>query len=105
MSHECNCGCSDNSKPTNQGLQIIPRVEATPIVSKVELNISGMTCGHCVSAVSEELNSLPEVQDVEVILNTQGDSTAILSAQGQVTEDALRQAIEEAGYTLQSVRS
>ncbi|PRA04482.1 metal-binding protein [Arthrobacter sp. MYb229] len=103
MSHACNCGCSDNSKSTSQGLQIIPRPEATPIISQTELKISGMTCGHCVSSVTEELNEIPEVQNVEIILDAKGISTAILSTSGAVEQEIIRNAIEEAGYTLESV--
>ncbi|MGP9607763.1 MULTISPECIES: heavy-metal-associated domain-containing protein [unclassified Glutamicibacter] len=105
MSHACNCGCSDNSKPTSQGLQIIPRPEATPIISHTELKISGMTCGHCVSSVTEELKEIPEVQNVEIILDAKGVSTAIISTSGAVGQETIRQAVEEAGYPLESVGS
>ncbi|WP_404287509.1 heavy-metal-associated domain-containing protein [Glutamicibacter arilaitensis] len=103
MSHACNCGCSDNSKPSNQGLQIIPRPEAAPIMSHTELKISGMTCGHCVASVTEELKEIANVQNVEIILDAKGISTVIVSATGTIGQEKIRQAIDEAGYTLESI--
>jgi len=62
-----------------------------------------MTCGHCVSSVSEELKEIANVQDVEIILDAKGISTAMLSTSGTIDEEVLRAAVEEAGYTLESV--
>ena len=50
------------------------------------VNVSGMTCGHCVSSVSEELESLAGVEAVDVDLNAGGISTVtITSSQAPVT--------------------
>ncbi|MGP5048493.1 heavy-metal-associated domain-containing protein [Glutamicibacter bergerei] len=84
-------------------MQIIPRPDSTPVISQTELKISGMTCGHCVSSVSEELKEIANVQDVEIILDAKGISTAMLSTSGTIDEEVLRAAVEEAGYTLESV--
>jgi copper chaperone len=61
--------------------------------------VNGMTCGHCVSAVTEEVSAIADVTDVAVDL-----------ASGRVTVDSGRQvstaemaaAIDEAGYQLAS---
>jgi len=59
--------------------------------------VSGMTCGHCVSAVTMELSLLPSVTEVEVNLE---------SGQVNITSDAelepaqLAAAIDEAGYEI-----
>ena len=61
------------------------------------INVSGMTCGHCVSAVTMELSLLPTVTEVDVDLE---------SGQVRITSDAalepaqLATAIDEAGYEL-----
>ena len=61
------------------------------------INVSGMTCGHCVSAVTMELSLLPSVTEVDVDLE---------SGQVTITSDAaielaqLATAIDEAGYEL-----
>ena len=49
---------------------------AQEIDRTVELSINGMTCGHCVASVTEELKEVPGVLDVEVILNSGATSKA-----------------------------
>jgi copper chaperone CopZ len=62
--------------------------------------VAGMTCGHCVSAVTEELTALPGVQDVHVDLVPGGDSTVTVTSDAALTEGAVRGAVDEAGYEL-----
>ena len=59
--------------------------------------VQGMTCGHCVSSVTEEVRELPGVQDVDVDLDS-----GRLTVTGDAADDAaaIRSAVEEAGYTL-----
>jgi copper chaperone len=59
--------------------------------------VSGMTCGHCVASVTEEIGMLPGVSDVEVVLET--GAVTVTSAEPLV-EAAVRAAVEEAGYRL-----
>ena len=61
-----------------------------------ELKISGMTCGHCQSAVTSALKSVPGVQDVRVDL--QGGTAQV---QGQADHQALIAAVKEEGYDAQ----
>lgn len=104
MSHNCNCGCS-SEKNSNQGLQIIPREQSTPLTAHTELKISGMTCGHCVASVTEELKEIVGVQDVEVVLDAKGVSTATVTSASSLDEASIRSAIDEAGYTLEAINS
>ena len=53
---------------------------ATTIIS-----VSGMTCGHCVSAVSEELEALDGVEAVNVDLNAGGISTVTITSSGELS--------------------
>ena len=46
------------------------------------VNVSGMTCGHCVSAVSEELKALAGVEKVDIDLNAGGISTVTITSSG-----------------------
>ena len=62
--------------------------------------VTGMTCGHCVGAVTEELRTLPGVQDVSVDLNAGGTSAVTVTSGGALYEAAVRAAIDEAGYEL-----
>lgn len=59
--------------------------------------VNGMTCGHCVNAVSTELTALPGVTDVQVDLAT---GRVTVTSQGPLDADAVRAAVDEAGYDL-----
>ena len=61
--------------------------------------VEGMTCGHCAGAVREEVGSLPGVADVAV--DVEAGRVTVTSAD-PLDPDAVRAAVEEAGYTLVS---
>jgi copper chaperone len=59
--------------------------------------VTGMTCGHCVASVTEEISELPGVEAVDVVL----DSGAVTVTSSQPLEQqSVRAAVEEAGYQL-----
>ncbi|MGI8947789.1 MAG: heavy-metal-associated domain-containing protein [Ornithinimicrobium sp.] len=64
------------------------------------ISVSGMTCGHCTSAVSEELKEIDNVQDVRIDLVAGGDSPVEVDSVGELDQDAVRVAVTEAGYTM-----
>lgn len=64
------------------------------------VNVSGMTCGHCVRSVTEELAELEGVESVDVDLVAGGVSPVVVTSTRELTEDELREAVEEAGYTV-----
>jgi copper chaperone len=66
-------------------------------MSTATYTVVGMTCGHCVSAVTEEVAQLPGVTDVDVDLASGG---LTVTSQAPVEEAAIRAAVEEAGYTV-----
>jgi copper chaperone CopZ len=59
--------------------------------------IKGMTCGHCVSSVNTELSALPGVSDVQVDLTA---GTATVVSDQPLDQQAVRSAVDEAGYEL-----
>jgi len=61
--------------------------------------VAGMTCGHCVQSVTEEVGAIPGVSDLTVDLAT-GSMT--VTSEGEVAESDVRDAVVEAGYTLVS---
>lgn len=69
----------------------------------VTLNVSGMTCHHCVSSVKEELGEIAGVSNIDVALNTGGTSVVTFDADASVTDDQIRDAIDEAGYDIAEV--
>jgi copper chaperone len=62
--------------------------------------VTGMTCGHCVGAVTEEISKLPGVSDVAVDLVAGGASTVTVTSAAPLDEPAVREAVDEAGYEL-----
>jgi copper chaperone len=59
--------------------------------------VRGMTCDHCVASVTEELQELDGVTDVRVELTT---GTVTVRSRDPLRDDAVRDAVEEAGYRL-----
>ncbi|HEY5221843.1 MAG TPA: heavy-metal-associated domain-containing protein [Microbacteriaceae bacterium] len=62
--------------------------------------VDGMTCSHCVASVSEELSELDGVASVAVELKPGSSSRVSVASATPLDEDAVRAAIEEAGYEL-----
>ncbi|SMY12138.1 heavy-metal-associated domain-containing protein [Brevibacterium jeotgali] len=64
------------------------------------LTVNGMTCGHCVSAVKEEIGALTGVHSVAVDLVEGGDSAVTVTSEAPLGRSDLEAAVDEAGYTL-----
>ena len=60
--------------------------------------VAGMTCGHCVSAVTEEISKLPGVTDVSIDLVAGGSTPVTVTSAEPLDEAAVREAVDEAGY-------
>jgi copper chaperone len=67
------------------------------------LPVTGMTCGHCVQAVSREVHEIPGVLNVEVDLVEGGTSVVRVVSEEPLPEDTVREAVDEAGYELVGV--
>jgi copper chaperone len=66
--------------------------------------VTGLTCGHCVGAVTSELSVLAGVTDVQIDLVVDGTSTLRVTADKALTDDEVALALDEAGeYTLAAV--
>ena len=63
-------------------------------------HVSGMTCGHCVAAVTEEIDSLPGVRAVRIDLVPGQLSVVTVDAEEPLEPDMVRAAVDEAGYEL-----
>jgi copper chaperone CopZ len=63
----------------------------------VTYQVTGMTCGHCVQAVTREVSALAGVDLVDVDLAT---GALTLTSQSPLATDAVRAAVDEAGYQL-----
>jgi copper chaperone CopZ len=68
-------------------------------MSTATYTVTGMTCGHCVSSVTEEVTQVPGVTDIDVDLAT-GEMTVISDT--EIDDTAVRSAVAEAGYQVAS---
>ncbi|OLT21509.1 heavy metal transporter [Ornithinimicrobium sp. CNJ-824] len=73
----------------------------TPVQNQTtKIVVSGMTCGHCVASVTEELKEVDGVLEVRVDdLVEGGDTDVFVESDGPLDLPAARAAVEEAGYT------
>ena len=69
-------------------------------MTTTDVKITGMTCGHCVASVQEEVGELPGVTAVDVDLVKDGVSTAVVTSEAELDPAAVRGAVEEAGYSV-----
>ena len=65
-----------------------------------EYVVEGMTCGHCVASVREEVSEVGGVAAVDVDLTT----GRMLVAGADFADEAVKAAVEEAGYELAETR-
>lgn len=61
--------------------------------------VLGMTCGHCVSSVTESVERLPGVTGVDVRLDR---GTLTVASAAPLDPGAVRAAVEDAGYEVGS---
>ena len=63
---------------------------------KETVKIEGMMCGHCEAAVKKALEALAGVEKAEVSHET---GTAVLTLSGEVSDAAIKKAVEDKDYT------
>lgn len=59
--------------------------------------VEGMTCSHCVSSVTEEVQEVTGVEYVDVVLET---GTLTVTSSQDLDDAAVRAAVAEAGYQM-----
>ncbi|MGE5606489.1 MAG: heavy-metal-associated domain-containing protein [Bacteroidota bacterium] len=69
---------------------------------KKQINIEGMSCGHCVKHVEEALKEVAGVGAVQVDL--QGKK-AVVEISDTVTDEQLKAAVEEVGYDVTGINA
>ena len=65
--------------------------------STATYTVAGMTCSHCVGAVTEEVAKISGVTDVQVDL---ASGAVTIASETPVEETAVKAAVDEAGYEL-----
>jgi len=71
--------------------------ETSAAPSRQTYNVVGMTCGHCVQAVTNELSNLDGVTQVDVDL---ASGTAVVESTAPLDQAVVAAAVDEAGYEL-----
>lgn len=66
-------------------------------MSQTVYNVSGMTCGHCESAVTKEVTAIPGVTAVTAVAAT---GLLTVASEQPLDDAAVRAAVDEAGYEL-----
>ncbi|MDA2894881.1 heavy-metal-associated domain-containing protein [Mycolicibacterium sp. BiH015] len=61
------------------------------------ITVEGMSCGGCANSVRAELTHIPGVLGVDVDVS---NGTVTIASESPVDDEAIRAAVEEAGYTL-----
>ena len=59
--------------------------------------VTGMTCGHCVASVTEEVGEIDSVEQVDVVLET---GAVTVTSAAPLDRAAVEAAVAEAGYAL-----
>jgi len=62
--------------------------------------VTGMTCEHCVNAVTEEIKKIDGVDSVQIELNAGAASPVRVVSAGPLSVESVREAVDEAGYEL-----
>lgn len=66
--------------------------------------VTGMTCGHCVAAVTEELTALDGVSAVQIDLVAGGTSDVTVESEAPLDDKTVAEAVDEAGYAVAGPR-
>ncbi|MBW8805001.1 MAG: heavy-metal-associated domain-containing protein [Catenulisporales bacterium] len=92
-------GCSCCAAPSAESAATTESKESTVSenATTAVYTVSGMTCGHCVSSVTEEVGAIAGVRSVDVDLAT-GEVT--VTSDAPLAEVDVKAAVDEAGYTL-----
>ncbi len=72
-------------------------VKDTPMSTTTNYPVTGMTCGHCAAAVTEELTALPGVSEVSVDLAAGGTSTVTVTSDAPLNSEQIVGALDEVG--------
>ncbi|WP_245618284.1 heavy-metal-associated domain-containing protein [Knoellia aerolata] len=92
MAQPSGCACCS---PASSETATTPTGENT--MNTQTFPVTGMTCGHCVNAVTSEVKALPGVSDVNVRLVPDGPSTVTVTSTEPLSDEQVSAALDEAG--------
>jgi len=74
-----------------------PGLERRAMSTTGSYQVSGMTCGHCVTSVKEEVGEIPGVRDVDVELSS---GRVTVTSEEPIDPGVVHQAVADAGYEI-----
>lgn len=90
-----------HAKPAGiTGSNHMQKQEREDIIMTKTMHIEGMMCGHCEARVKKTLEALSGVETAEV---SHEAGTAVVKLQGEVSDDVLKNAVEEQDYKVTSI--
>jgi copper chaperone len=90
------CGCCSTTGSTATA----PEGASSTTGVVTSYGVAGMTCGHCVGAVTREIRALDGVTGVDITLVAGGTSTVTVTSARRLDDAAVCAAVDEAGYDL-----
>lgn len=82
-----------------------PTTQAGTAVIQTTYLVTGMTCGHCAAAVTNELETVESVNSVQVDVVSGGESSVHLASTEALSAEQVRAALAEAGdYAITDTR-
>lgn len=98
----CGCGGCGCGSDTGSSADTTPEATPTAATKETTMNtstyaVTGMTCGHCASAVTSELKTVEGVTDVAVDLVAGGTSSVTVTSTQPLEETQVAAALDEAG--------
>ncbi|SIK57938.1 copper chaperone [Mycobacteroides abscessus subsp. abscessus] len=69
-------------------------------MSATVVHATGLTCQHCAASVTEEVQEIENVNEVNVEVVKGGQSTITIDHDGELDDAKVEAAIAEAGYEL-----
>ena len=69
-------------------------------MSATVVHATGLTCEHCAASVTEEVQEIENVNEVNVEVGKDGQSTITIDHDGELDDAKVEAAIAEAGYEL-----
>ena len=98
----CGCGGCGCGSDTGSSADTTPEATLTAATKETTMTtstyaVTGMTCGHCASAVTSELKTVEGVTDVAVDLVAGGTSSVTVTSTQPLEETQVAAALDEAG--------
>ncbi|MBQ7152470.1 MAG: heavy metal translocating P-type ATPase [Clostridia bacterium] len=88
--------------PKEDEVNIIQKEEEKTTMKTIEIKVSGMMCHHCEAHVNKAIEKIPGVKESSA---DHEKNLVVITAERDIGEDELKQAVEESGYTFEGIKA